>query len=159
MAHLPQTNLLLPLGGYFCKSLSRAAWGLQAPRWDVRWAGIARRHSVWKTSLDARSICLSRRNGGIVMLQIVDNHATTALHSNWRGRSGCGAPAFTSADSAERKRLMASRVAAVWHFQNSAVDAEKWHQVVFRSGLRSLQIVGRFVRAFLEVEPIFLKRF
>jgi len=54
---------------------------------------------------------------------------------------------------------MSSRVAAVWHFQHSVVDAEKWYQVAFRSGMNSLQAIGRFVRAFLEVEPIFLKRF
>jgi hypothetical protein len=54
---------------------------------------------------------------------------------------------------------MSSRVAAVWHFHHSAADARKWHQVVFHTGLSSLQAIGRFVRAFLEVEPIFLKRF
>ncbi len=54
---------------------------------------------------------------------------------------------------------MASRVAAVWHFHHSAADAEQRHEVVFRYSLKSLQAVGRFVRAFLEVEPIFLKRF
>jgi hypothetical protein len=50
-------------------------------------------------------------------------------------------------------------VAAVWHFQHSSADTGKWHQVVFRAGLKSLQAIGRFVRAFLEVEPIYLKRF
>lgn len=54
---------------------------------------------------------------------------------------------------------MSTRVAAVWHLHNSAFDAEKWHQVVFRSGLKGFSLIGRFVRAFLEVEPIFLKRF
>jgi hypothetical protein len=54
---------------------------------------------------------------------------------------------------------MSSRVAAVWQFQHSSSDAGKWNRVVFRAGLKSLQAVGRFVRAFLEVEPIFLKRF
>jgi hypothetical protein len=54
---------------------------------------------------------------------------------------------------------MSSRVAAVWHFHNSAVEARKWHEVVFRSGLNTFLAVGRFVRAFLEVEPIFLKKY
>ena len=54
---------------------------------------------------------------------------------------------------------MSSRVAAIWHFHHAGVDAEPWYEVVFRSGLEGLRAVGRFVRAFLEVEPIFLKRF
>lgn len=53
---------------------------------------------------------------------------------------------------------MSSRVAAVWHFQRFAADDEKWYEVVFRTSLTVLRPVGRFVRAFLEVEPIFLKR-
>ncbi len=54
---------------------------------------------------------------------------------------------------------MSSRVAAIWHFQHSVVDAEKWYEVASRSGMNGLQGFGRLVRAFLEVEPIFLKRF
>jgi hypothetical protein len=54
---------------------------------------------------------------------------------------------------------MASRVAAVWHFHHAEVYAEPWYEVVLRVGLKGLQAIGRFVRAFLEVEPIFLKRF
>jgi hypothetical protein len=54
---------------------------------------------------------------------------------------------------------MSSRVAAVWHFHHSVAHTEEWYQVVSRTGLRWLQAIGRFVRAFLEVEPIFLKRF
>lgn len=54
---------------------------------------------------------------------------------------------------------MSSRVAAVWHFHHAQVDSEPWYEVVLRFGLKGLQAIGRFVRAFLEVEPIFLKRF
>jgi hypothetical protein len=50
-------------------------------------------------------------------------------------------------------------VAAVWHFQHFSVNEETWYEVVFRSSLTVLRTIGRFVRAFLEVEPIFLKRY
>ena len=54
---------------------------------------------------------------------------------------------------------MSSRAAAVWHFHHSSASDRKWHEVVFRASLTVLRPIGRFVRAFLEVEPIFLKRF
>lgn len=54
---------------------------------------------------------------------------------------------------------MSSRVAAIWHFQHSPVSEEQWYEVVFRSSLTVLRTIGRYVRAFLEVEPIFLKRY
>lgn len=54
---------------------------------------------------------------------------------------------------------MSTRAAAVWHIPHPTVHTEEWYQVVSRNSLKCLQAVGRFVRAFLEVEPIFLKRF
>ena len=54
---------------------------------------------------------------------------------------------------------MSSRVVALWHFDHSTAEEQKWYEVVFRVGMAGLWRVGRFVRAFLEVEPIFLKRF
>jgi hypothetical protein len=53
---------------------------------------------------------------------------------------------------------MSSRVAAIWHFQHSPVSEEQWYEVVFRSSLTVLRAIGRYVRAFLEVEPIFLTK-
>ena len=53
---------------------------------------------------------------------------------------------------------MSSRVAAVWHIHHSSVNEEKWYAVVFHGSLTVLRSIGRFVRAFLDVEPIFLKR-
>ncbi|MDR3719642.1 MAG: hypothetical protein P4K98_12640 [Bryobacteraceae bacterium] len=53
---------------------------------------------------------------------------------------------------------MSSRVAAIWHFQHSPANEEQWYEVVFRTSLTVLRTAGRFVRAFLEVEPIFLTK-
>jgi hypothetical protein len=75
-----------------------------------------------------------------------------------QGVPGRWAETLNGSKRAERKRLMSSRVAAIWHFQHSPVNAEKWYEVVFRSGLTVLRPVGRFLRAFLEVEPIFLTK-
>ena len=54
---------------------------------------------------------------------------------------------------------MSSRAAAVWHFEHSSASDLKWYEVVFRASMMVLRPIGRFMRAFLEVEPIFLKRF
>jgi hypothetical protein len=53
---------------------------------------------------------------------------------------------------------MSSRVAAVWHFHHSSESDEKWYQVVLRSSMKVLRSIGRFIRAFVEVEPIFPAR-
>jgi hypothetical protein len=53
---------------------------------------------------------------------------------------------------------MSSRVAAIWHLQAASVNEEPWYNVVFRSSLTVLRPIGRFVRTFLEVEPIFVTK-
>ena len=53
---------------------------------------------------------------------------------------------------------MSSRAAAIWHFQHSPANAEPWYEVVFSSSLTVVRTIGRFVRAFLELEPIFVTK-